>query len=359
MRKAVGKATHTQGTAAAESAADNHPLEFQDALEMLQKTQASLVQSEKMAAIGQLVSGLSHEINTPLGTINSSVGNMSSTLEQLCATMQESLKALREEEFVLFPRLLEQAGRINLPMGSREERAARHRLKQALITLDPHYRDQIADILGDLGVYDAAVLDGMPISENTVRILELTLKLVILSRGVEAVRTATALISGVISALRNLSHPETTGPLKPYDLTEGIEMTLMLFGSRIWRGVRLVRRYDPIPLVECNPDEMNQVWINLISNALQAMELEGVLTVEIARRNGLIRVTIGDTGSGIADAIKDRVFEPFFTTRPAGEGTGLGLNIVRRIIAKHHGTIAFESIPGETRFVVEIPAEQG
>lgn len=332
--------------------------ELQATLDTLKRTQASLVQSEKLAAIGQLVSGIAHEINTPLGAINSSVGNMRSTLERFFATLTESLLALHNEDFSLFNRLLAEALEPRPSLSSREERRARGLLKQELRWVEPEYRDLVTDILGDIGIYRSTVIENTVITENTIKVLEFTLKVVILSRSVDTIRTAVGRAASVVNALKNLSRSDEAGSMMPYDLSEGIEMTLTLFQHRIKRGIEVVRDIQTIPLIECNPDEMNQVWTNLISNALQAMEQEGTLSVGVALHEDRVCVAIGDTGLGIPPEVGPHIFEPFFTTKPLGEGTGLGLDIARRIVEKHGGTIRYSSMPGKTVFTVEIPVEQ-
>jgi signal transduction histidine kinase len=117
----------------------------------------------------------------------------------------------------------------------------------------------------------------------------------------------------------------------------------------------VIRQYEPLQPVFCYPDDLNQVWENLIHNALQAMDYKGKLTIAVRKQDSHALVAISDTGKGIPDAMKRKIFEPFFTTKPAGEGSGLGLNIVKKIIEKHRGTITFESQPGKTTFYVSLP----
>ncbi|MCP4103430.1 MAG: GHKL domain-containing protein, partial [Lentisphaerae bacterium] len=127
------------------------------------------------------------------------------------------------------------------------------------------------------------------------------------------------------------------------------------FNNEIKQGIEVIRHYEELPRVLCYPDELNQVWSNLIHNAIQSMEGTGTLEINVCLEDGLAVVTVTDSGKGIPDGIKQRIFEPFFTTKPQGKGSGLGLDIVRKIIEKHKGNIRLESAPGRTVFSVIIP----
>ena len=140
------------------------------------------------------------------------------------------------------------------------------------------------------------------------------------------------------------------------NITEGIETVLTLYQNQIKQGVEVVRNYQAqLPAVLCYPDELNQVWTNLIHNALQAMDNQGTLTIDAVQQDTSVLVKITDSGKGIPPEILPKIFEPFFTTKPAGEGSGLGLDIVKKIIEKHQGKIDVESVPGTTAFTVSLP----
>ncbi len=140
------------------------------------------------------------------------------------------------------------------------------------------------------------------------------------------------------------------------NVIEGIETILTLYYNQLKQGVEVVRNYqDGLPEVLCYPDELNQVWTNLIHNAIGAMDNCGVLTLEVRAENQSLLVGVTDSGKGIAPEILPRIFEPFFTTKPAGEGTGLGLDIVKKIVEKHSGKIEVTSVIGQTTFTVSIP----
>jgi signal transduction histidine kinase len=133
----------------------------------------------------------------------------------------------------------------------------------------------------------------------------------------------------------------------------------MLMMSVKLKGIKMVKDFDKtLPKIPAYASELNQVWTNLIDNAAQAMNGEGTLTIRTARDDGNVLVEIGDTGPGIPKEIQDRIFEPFFSTKPVGEGTGLGLDIAWRIVVKkHHGDLRVQSVPGDTRFQVRLPIQ--
>jgi signal transduction histidine kinase len=144
------------------------------------------------------------------------------------------------------------------------------------------------------------------------------------------------------------------------DVHDGLDSTLVMLAGKIGDGVRVVKEYDrDLPKIPAYPAELNQVWTNIIDNALGAMGGEGTLTLRTWGENEQVRIEIGDTGPGIPDDIKPRIFEPFFTTKPVGEGTGLGLDISFKIVVeRHQGDLRVESEPGNTRFEVCLPTEE-
>jgi signal transduction histidine kinase len=144
--------------------------------------------------------------------------------------------------------------------------------------------------------------------------------------------------------------------LQRVDVQEGLESTLVVLGHRIPQGVTIVRDYAQTPIVEAYPGELNQVWTNLVDNALEAMDGAGTLRVAAGADGDAVVVEIADTGPGMPPAVAARAFEPFFTTKPVGKGAGLGLDIARRIVEERHGgTIDLDSRPGETVLRVRLP----
>jgi signal transduction histidine kinase len=144
------------------------------------------------------------------------------------------------------------------------------------------------------------------------------------------------------------------------DIHSGIDNTLTMLHHKLKHGVEVRRKYDrTLPRITAYAGELNQVWTNLLDNAIDAMDNKGAITITTARDGSCIMVEIADTGPGVPEAVQSRVFEPFFTTKPQGQGTGLGLDIAYRIVVtRHGGDIALQSKPGDTRFQVKLPIQR-
>jgi len=171
----------------------------------------------------------------------------------------------------------------------------------------------------------------------------------------EELESATARISDLIKAIKEYSYMDQA-PLQEVDIKKSLETTLTIMHHKLKRGISVKREYSPdVPLVMGYGSELNQVWTNLIDNAVDAMKEKGTLTIRTSKENEYVRVEISDTGPGIPPQILSRIFEPFFTTKGVGEGTGLGLDVSYRIVQKMRGLITVKSEPGNTRFNVRIP----
>jgi signal transduction histidine kinase len=172
------------------------------------------------------------------------------------------------------------------------------------------------------------------------------------------IQDSTSRISSLVGAARQYSQLDRS-PFQVVDVHELLDSTLQMFSGKTGPGVTVVKDYDrSLPRIPGYPSELNQVWTNLIDNAVSAMEGTGTLTVRTALDSDRdhVLVEFGDTGPGVDPDIRERIFEPFFTTKPVGEGTGLGLDISWRIVVnKHHGDLQVESVPGDTRFRVHLP----
>lgn len=330
--------------------------ELSKTLEDLRATQAQLVQSEKMAALGQLIAGVAHEINTPLGAIRASAGNISDSLSETLEHFPRLLGILSRDECKDFFALLRRAGKNKDDISAREARKLKRALSRRLEEYDLSDADDTADTLTDMKVYDNIdeFLHLLRHPENDL-ILKTAYNLSSLQRGAKTITTATDRASKTVFALKSYARFDAGGEPVCSDLTQGIETVLTLYHNQFKHGVEVIRNYEDLPAIPCHPDELNQVWTNLIHNAIQAMEGSGSLEICVRQKDEHAVVTFTDSGKGIPDEIKDRIFEPFFTTKPAGEGSGLGLDIVRKIIDKHNGKIDAESEPGRTVFRVSIP----
>ena len=169
------------------------------------------------------------------------------------------------------------------------------------------------------------------------------------------IESSASRISDLVRAIKEYTYMDQA-PVQNVDIVKGLETTLTIMGHKLKRGVAVQRDYQKVPfMVNSFGSELNQVWTNLIDNAIDAMGGKGELRVRTYRDDGCVVVEIGDNGPGISPEIKTHIFEPFFTTKGVGEGTGLGLDTVQRIVKKHRGSIQVTSKPGDTRFQVSLP----
>ncbi len=332
--------------------------ELLQALEHLKSTQHELVQSEKMAALGQLVAGIAHEVNTPLGAIRASVGNITQAFKETMQTLPNLLMTLNEIETQLFFDLVTTSLEIGEQLTSREERKLRKKLYQELQDYNIDNADRLADNLVSMGITDITKLSPyMPLlkSEFNQDILQTAFSLASQKRYSETINIATERASKVVFALKQYAHHDYSDEKTLFNVCEGVDMILTLYNNQIKHGVEVVKDYQDVPAILCYPDELNQVWTNLIHNALQAMNYKGKLELGIKQEANNVVISVHDNGKGIPEEIKPHIFEPFFTNKPMGEGSGLGLNIVKKIIEKHSGEISVVSKPNDTTFFVKLP----
>ncbi len=362
-------ATYT--TIAMENAESFHEIQLKNAeintqreeilatLENLQTTQAQLIQAEKLAVVGKLVASVAHEINTPLGAIRASAGNIANDLKDSLQDLPKLFELLSEEKKVLFFSLISKALENKQLVSSREERQIRKTIQNELEPLGVQNADEVAYELVGMGVYEG-ITDFVPLftDENSEFILKTAYHLVNQQRSTENIQVAVDRASKVVFALKTYARQDHLGEKVQATLKNGIETVLTLYHNLLKQGVEVIRDYQANPELWCYPDELSQVWTNLIHNAMQAMNNKGKLTVGMKQENGSLIVSFTDTGKGIPEEIKPKIFDAFFTTKPAGEGSGLGLDICQKIVKKHHGEIGFESEEGKgSTFWVKLPIE--
>jgi len=218
--------------------------------------------------------------------------------------------------------------------------------------------DTTADTLVDIGI-DDDIAPLLPLLQDPDNhgILHTAYELVSVHNSAQTIVTASDRATKVVLALKSYAHHDSTGVKVQTNLIDGIETALTLYHNQLKHGVEVIRQYNDLPTILAFPDDLNQVWTNLLQNALQAMNYKGTLTIATTVLAETLQVEITDTGSGIPLDLQAKIFEPFFTTKAMGEGSGLGLSIARRNIDKHGGAIAVESVPGKTTFTVSLPLQ--
>ncbi|MCX5743915.1 MAG: ATP-binding protein [Proteobacteria bacterium] len=344
------------------------------ALSDLRETQSQLVLSERMAGLGLLVAGVAHEINSPTAAIRGSIDGLAATLARV-AKQAADISARAPNPAIgsaivdylakIAPRLAERP----LQTGVTARRAARE-LTAAIdaacagiggstIVIDtPAIAAELA-YLGSTAAEATALFEALGSERHLAAAVVATLvDHVYLHRTASTVGHAVGQIQRIVGALKSYSHLDQQPTRTEADLHEGIDTTLVLLHYAL-RDIVVERDYGDLPHVPVFVDELNHVWTNLISNAYQALAGKGTIhittRVEDASHGADAVVRVIDTGPGIDPEVLPRIFEPFYTTKPKGEGTGLGLGICRQIVQKHGGTLACHSEPGRTAFEVRLP----
>jgi signal transduction histidine kinase len=235
---------------------------------------------------------------------------------------------------------------------SKEKRILKRTVQQKLSNENIAEVSTLANMLTYMKIFDVCEecdeLWPLLKDEQAISIVKAARNFVSVRKNSENINLAVDKASKVIFALRKFAHQDASGEKTEIDIIDSIETVLTLYHNQIKQGVEVVKHYQSLPPVLCYADEIHQVWTNIIHNALHAMALNGTLTIEVTRSaENQIRVSFTDTGCGISSAIKARIFEPFFTTKRRGEGSGIGLDIVKKIIDKHQGKIEIESEVGK------------
>ncbi|MBE9004968.1 GHKL domain-containing protein [Fortiea sp. LEGE XX443] len=336
----------------------NKNQELNVAFNELQRTQDQLIQQEKMAALGQLIAGVAHEINNPLGIIKASASNTDQALQEALAELPSLHQRLNFEEQKSFFKLINQALKNQPSVAFEENRSLKRQMAAYFKECGINDARDIADLLMDMGIYeDLEFLLPLLKGNHGGWAVQFAYNLTCCFVNNQMILNAVDRSAKIVFALKNYSHFDQSGKKQLMEVTEGIETTIAIYHNQLKYKINLIRDYQSTAEIWGYPDELIQVWTNLIFNAIQVMESGGTLTIATRQQEKGVEIRITDTGSGISQEVQQKIFDAFFTTKPAGEGSGLGLHICKKIIDKHQGHIKVETQPGNTQFSVWLPIE--
>jgi signal transduction histidine kinase len=337
---------------------------FKTILTRWRSTQSKLRQSEKMAQLGTMTAGVAHELNNPAAAVKRAADQLEETLTQyLQAQAALDVDQFDAEGRERYLALLEQARErgINPPQIDSLVRSDRQDdvedwLDEAGIEDAWQYAPAVVDM--DLQVVDLEGFGGQIGLDNLSRALDVLCSWFMVNKLIRSVGIGAGRISEIVKALKSYAYLDQA-PVQSVDVHHGLEDTILILGNKLKSGITLKREYDPdLPIIQAYGSELNQVWTNLIDNAIDAVGEDGVITLRTHARENWVIVEVEDNGEGIPEEIQTRVFDPFFTTKPPGVGTGLGLDISYNIVVqKHKGSIKLTSKPGKTVFEVWLPVD--
>jgi len=327
--------------------------ELAQAYKDLQEAQEKLILAEKMAAMGKLVKNVAHEINTPIGAVKSAVQLSQQSLTNIIA----KLPYLSAQNVAHIQPLLERIMQANTTqMSTREARQYRKTIETDFQNAGIQNASKLADELVKIGIIPP-VDELIPIfeTENSTEILEFAKYIGNIKTNIDTIELASDKTKKVVSALKLFIGEEIQATPETFSVTESIDEVLSIYNNYLKQGIEVVRRYDATPNYSADPEAIKQVWTHIIFNAIQAMENNGKLDIHVFEKENNLHITFTDTGHGIPAEILPRVFEPFYTTKIDGSGTGLGLYLCKKIIEKYNGTITIQSEPKNTQVHITLP----
>lgn len=336
--------------------------ELETTLQQLNEMHNQLIIQEKMASLGKLSAGMAHELNNPASAAQRSAAHLKGVLLKL-QDVQVRLGSFTFDEhqvkmFAVLDEIARERSHDPVKLNALTRTEKENALEQWLQNLGSMASGDVVSALVDVGFArnDLEELLKSFTDKQIPAVIEfLGLKVTVHSL-VGEIGLATGRIVTLVKALKTYTYMDQA-PVQSIDLRQELDNTLIILRSKLKAGVEVVREYaDDLPVIEVFASELNQVWTNLIDNAIDAMEGTGTIIIRAKREDLWLVVEIEDTGPGIAPEHLSKIFDPFFTTKPPGQGTGLGLNLSRNLIVqKHHGKVSLKSKPGSTCFTVHLP----
>ena len=318
-------------------------------------------QNEKKFALGKLSEGLAHELNNPAAAISRAASSLQDQVAQLphlfqsMAGLQIAPEKVRKISNLIIEKLnTEPAPLTMMQKASLEDEITDWLTDNDLKETDPEGLVERGFTTGELDVFkDCSTPEHLPV------LLEWVSNYLVTNKMAEDIRTSSERISDLVGAVKNFTFMDKDATRQPVDIHAGIRNTLTMLNYKLRKGnITVVEHYDDsLPDINAFPGQLNQVWTNIIDNAIDAMEINGKGSLEITTSHDprFVKITVKDDGPGIPEAIKQNIFAPFFTTKEMGKGSGLGLDVVSRIMLQHNGEVKVKSEPGATEFEICLP----